>query len=273
MTVMDILRVLNKSNCRECGVPTCMAFAAMVTQGQKELSACPYIDEETAARLGGAVASKKKSIEEERDEYIRNLQKEIRNVDFHEAAKRCDASVTSSGNLAIYCLGKIFELNQQGKLDSLCHVNAWVHLPIINYVVRSAGQGMTGEWVIFKQLKGAQDWVRFFEHRCERQIKLIADKDPDLFIDSLDLFCVDNDEESLKDMSSADHLFTLYPLPKVPMVIAYWKAEDEFESKLNLFFDRSAEVNLGADSIYFLAMGMVEMLKKIVVRHGPDRNV
>jgi hypothetical protein len=59
-------------------------------------------------------------------------------------------------------------------------------------------------------------------------------------------------------------------MPRVPLMIAYWCADQEFESKLTLFFDRSAEVNLGAESIYLLIMGIVEMFTRIFTTHGLD---
>ncbi|ROR03016.1 (Fe-S)-binding protein [Desulfosoma caldarium] len=39
-TVLDIYRTLPKTNCGRCGVPTCLAFAAMVFRGESSLDAC-----------------------------------------------------------------------------------------------------------------------------------------------------------------------------------------------------------------------------------------
>lgn len=41
--VMDILKILPKSNCRECGYLTCMAFAAALTQGKTISDKCPSL--------------------------------------------------------------------------------------------------------------------------------------------------------------------------------------------------------------------------------------
>ena len=41
VSVMDILRLLPGTNCRECGFPTCMAFAAVVTMGKAMAEQCP----------------------------------------------------------------------------------------------------------------------------------------------------------------------------------------------------------------------------------------
>ena len=39
--IIDILRILPKTNCRECGYLTCMAFAAAVMKGKAAADKCP----------------------------------------------------------------------------------------------------------------------------------------------------------------------------------------------------------------------------------------
>lgn len=39
--VFEILKLLPKTNCRECGQPTCMVFASLVAQGAKGPEDCP----------------------------------------------------------------------------------------------------------------------------------------------------------------------------------------------------------------------------------------
>jgi DNA-binding CsgD family transcriptional regulator/ArsR family metal-binding transcriptional regulator len=39
--IIDILRILPKTNCKECGFPTCMAFAAALVKGRAPAQACP----------------------------------------------------------------------------------------------------------------------------------------------------------------------------------------------------------------------------------------
>ena len=51
LTGIEIFKSLPKTNCGECGVPTCLAFAMNLAAGKAELSACPYISEEAKAKL------------------------------------------------------------------------------------------------------------------------------------------------------------------------------------------------------------------------------
>ncbi len=56
LTGIEIFKLLPKTNCGECGVPTCLAFAMNLAGGKAELSACPYVSEETKAKLAEASA-------------------------------------------------------------------------------------------------------------------------------------------------------------------------------------------------------------------------
>ena len=56
LTGIEIFKSLPKTNCGECGVPTCLAFAMKLAAGKAELSACPYISEEAKVKLAEASA-------------------------------------------------------------------------------------------------------------------------------------------------------------------------------------------------------------------------
>jgi len=56
LTGIAIFKLLPKTNCGECGVPTCLAFAMNLAGGKAELAACPYISDEAKAQLAEASA-------------------------------------------------------------------------------------------------------------------------------------------------------------------------------------------------------------------------
>jgi acetyl-CoA decarbonylase/synthase complex subunit gamma len=56
LTGIEIFKLLPKTNCKECGEPTCLAFAMKLAAGKAELSACPYVSEEAKAKLSEASA-------------------------------------------------------------------------------------------------------------------------------------------------------------------------------------------------------------------------
>jgi acetyl-CoA decarbonylase/synthase complex subunit gamma len=56
LTGIQIFKLLPKTNCGECGVPTCLAFAMNLAAGKAELDACPYVSDEAKAQLAEASA-------------------------------------------------------------------------------------------------------------------------------------------------------------------------------------------------------------------------
>ncbi len=56
LTGIQIFKLLPKTNCGECGVPTCLAFAMNLAAAKAELASCPYISAESKALLSEASA-------------------------------------------------------------------------------------------------------------------------------------------------------------------------------------------------------------------------
>ena len=52
------------------------------------------------------------------------------------------------------------------------------------------------------------------------------------------------------------------------MLICYWRPEDGMESSLNLFFDDTAESNIGMEGLYTLGVGIALMLERLSMVHG-----
>jgi len=48
---IQIYKLLPQTNCKECGFPTCLAFAMKLAAKQVELTACPYVSESCTRRI------------------------------------------------------------------------------------------------------------------------------------------------------------------------------------------------------------------------------
>jgi len=55
-TAIEIYQQLPQTNCGDCGVPTCLAFAMKLAGGQASLDECPHVTEEAKAALSEASA-------------------------------------------------------------------------------------------------------------------------------------------------------------------------------------------------------------------------
>ena len=260
--VMEIFKLLDKSNCRECNEKTCMAFAAAIYQGRREIEECPYIDA-TVAKRYGRKGEPGPSINQDYERGVTNLQKKIREVDLSMLADKlgCDYA---EGKLTLKILGKNFSVDSKGQFFTDIHIHAWVALPVLNYILYGAGRSVSGKWVPFRELKGGKSWYRLFGQRCEKPIKKVADTYTDLFDDMVHLF----GGSQVERVYDSDISVVLYTLPKVPILVCYWLPEDGLESDLNLFFDDTTESNLNIESIYTMGAGLALMFEKLAQRHG-----
>ena len=123
---------------------------------------------------------------------------------------------------------------------------------------------MRDQWVPLRELQGGQELYRLFAQRCEKPMRQIADTYADLFTDLVDIF----NGRPVDGHYQSDVALVLHPLPLVPLLICYWRADEGMESDLNLFFDASAGDNLGINGIYALGAGITRMFEKLALRHG-----
>jgi len=54
LTGLEIYKQLPKTNCKDCGFPTCLAFAMKMAAGQVSLDKCPHVTDEAKAALESA---------------------------------------------------------------------------------------------------------------------------------------------------------------------------------------------------------------------------
>jgi hypothetical protein len=260
--LMEILKLLDKSNCKKCNKPTCMAFAAAVFQGQKQLDECPHLDQEILEQYGRKSAAAV-PLDQDMWDLIEKLKAGITGIDLEAAAKRLGAKF-SRNKLTLKCLGKDFSVDTSGNITTDIHVHPWIAIPVLNYITDGAGVPASGKWVPFRELEGGKKWHRLFGQRCEKPLKRVADIYTELFEDMIHLF----NGKQVENHYTSDISLVLDPLPKVPMLICYWKPEEDLESDLNLFFDATAEENLDIEALYTLGAGMVIMFEKLALRHG-----
>jgi hypothetical protein len=259
VTHLDIFKKLNKSNCRKCGLPTCLAFALAVIQDEKKMSDCPYLDATLAEELEKGIVKRGKDKDLQR--LLEPLKRKIRDVDFAHVARGLGADIEGE-RLRVKCLGKNFYVDRQGNVESIIHINTWVVVPLLHYIITGGSARHTGRWVSFEDLKKASTVTQYFDRRCEDPLRMLAESHTALFFDLLKIF-----GSRQVEGFNADHACVILPMPRVPFLILYWKPEEQFPSKLKILFDSTADQYLDVEFIIALGRGIVEMCKRILSRH------
>lgn len=259
---MEVFQLLEKSNCRQCNESTCLAFASKVFLGQRCLDECPLLDPQVIRKYGG----KQERVapgESDRARILESLKKNLQDLDLAQAAQRTGGDFMD-GCLVLRIFGKPFALDSRGRFKSDIHINPWIVMPVLAYVLQCKGAPLTHNWVPFRELKDTREMNSLFVQRAEKPLRNIADTYPNLFEDLILIF----GGKKVHNHYESDISLTLYPLPRLPLLVCYWRPEEGMESNLNLFFDSSASVNGSAGMIFGLATGIVRMFEKFALTHG-----
>jgi hypothetical protein len=259
---MAIFQLLDKSNCRQCGEKTCMAFAGAVFTGRRLLSECPRLDQRIIAAYSDNPQDRY-DVEQNRDDYLEQLKRLITGIDLKAAAERTGGRYEND-RLAIKVMGKDFSITLNGTISTDIHVNPWVAAPFLNYVLYGKGLEPTGDWRSFRELADGRERYPLFQKRCEEQMKQVADSYTELFDDMVQMFS----GKQVDPRFQSDISVVLYPLPKLPIMVCYWRPEEGMQSSLNVFFDQTADKNLDIGSIFSLGAGLAQMFTRLGRRHG-----
>ena len=161
-------------------------------------------------------------------------------------------------------LGKDFTIDAAGSIASDCHTHPGLAIPLLRYVLFSRGGRPGGNWLPFRELRGAAGRSLHFEQMCEKPLKRLVDTHTELLKDLIDLF---SGERSV-NLFGSDLSLVLYPLPRIPVLICYWEPEEGMESSLHIFFDATATDHLSVEWIHSLCAGLVAMFEKIALKHA-----
>jgi hypothetical protein len=259
---MEIFSVLDKSNCKKCGEKTCLAFAGAVYTGKRRIQECPNLTGADIARFSNESAVQNQP-EDRLDEYISSMIQEVVRLDFALVAERIGARLNGT-ELTVPVLGKKFGIRRDGSFATDLHIIPWVVSPVLDYVLKCKGIPVSGDWVSFREIEGGKEKYALFKKRGEDALKQLADTYTDFFEDIVHMF----KGKTVDERFESDVSVVLYPFPLVPIMICYWKPEDELESSLNVFFDKTVDDNLGIDSAFSLGTGLAMMFEKLAEHHG-----
>jgi len=260
LTALGIYRKLPQTNCAKCLLPSCLAFAAALIAGRKKARDCPDLSSEIAAELT-ALLQRPGPMEIEQAEFIDKLQEKMGGINFEAVAPLIGATVKND-RIIINSLGRDFIFDHRGNMASECHIIPWVQAPLLSYITGRTHTDITGNWISFREIKGGIEWQTLFSNRCEEPMRKLADDNPGLLHDIIDLFM-----GAAIDWYEADIAIVLHPLPKFPILICYQAPEDDLGSKLTIFFDECCGINLHIKSIFTLCHGLVQMFTRIAEHH------
>ncbi len=273
LQILELLKMLPRTNCGDCGYPTCMAFATHVLREGVAPSTCPHFEPRKLVQVENILKEQEAGGVTAFPEHFVSAKKhvisKIQHYDLQELAPCLGAEYRLEAGkdfLLISLLGRCYTVSKDEvtPLDGGEH-DVWEHVLLYNYIAQACREPLKGTWVAMGELPGALAKQKAFEAGCE-------DKIAGGFAAQL---------ESLKDVlrrlgavsppmeTNAEFHAVFYPLPKIPFLLYFWDEdqEDGFPAKVKILFDATVLCYLDIESLVFLgektAQRLLEMKSKL----------
>jgi len=268
LSVVDIYsKLLPKTNCKQCGHPTCLAFASMVVSEKFPLKNCPYIDQTI---LGSA----EKELEEQYKEG-KWTKRDMAQDALNWAKER--ASSMKLSDLPDRIGGRLIYENDEEMLElpyfksfliihdeKIRHkggddLTRWEQVFIFNHMAQGGNSDPTGIWKGFQEFPNTVSKIKSMKEHVEGPlIKQFKGNTKELINAGINM-----GGQLLKgEQVNADVSLLFQPLPKIPVMLNFWDEDiaDDFEAEVKLLFDKTIVDHLDIESIMFLSERIKQLL-------------
>ena len=270
LQILDLMKMLPRTNCKECGYPTCMAFASFVLREGEDPGKCPYWKPEDLAFV-------KQSLAEQGDDSAypdhlfsarKFVQERVSQVDFTAVAPKIGAEITIHNGetcLIINLLERLYRVCKE-EVEPVDHGehDLWEHILLYNYVAEGGGRPLTGSWVPMESLPGSLAKRKAFVAGCEEKIAAAYSGRPEELKQALSELKASFEVPD----NNAEVAAIFHPLPKVPFQLLFWDAdlEDDFPPQVKVLFDDTVLDYLDIESLVFLGEKTAERLEKLLTQ-------
>jgi hypothetical protein len=261
---MEVLKRLPRTNCGDCGQPTCLAFATRVIKEGEDLAQCPHLEgagefqEQIRAQQQAGVGRRRESAAIS----LEVLQAKVAPLDFAALAAGLGADYGEEGGrpyLAIpyfgFCL-QVFKDELRYPPGALA--DPWDAILLYNYIASQGSRPPAGNWIAYNSLPNSVSKAKTLA-RLEREVaahfsgRAAALKEQAAALGA-ELVSVGGEDADLQAV--------FLPLPRVPILLLFWDADPEegFEAQCRFLFDAGVPDYLDLEAMLFLVEHLLARL-------------
>ena len=268
LSVVDLYRdVLPKTNCGDCGHPTCLAFAGMVVSDKHPLDGCPHLSPEVVARctseLEAQYAAGKWTKRDMAEDALKWAKERSASMDIQDLPERIGGTVVDQDGgkelkLPYFNSHVLIGMNDIERSDGV-DLTRWEKVFIYNHLAQGGARKPTGVWKGFEAFPNTVSKVKTMAGQVEAPLV-------ERFHGQLNVLSAAADAAGGQDAGdeehSADAAFRFQPFPRVPVMLLFWDEdlEDGFGATAKLLFDETITDHLDIESIVFLSERLRQML-------------
>lgn len=146
--------------------------------------------------------------------------------------------------------GEVTDLSSGDKVDDICKVL------VLHHAAYSKGGSLVDNMISYKELPSGEIYIKPFTNRC---IKALVG----IFASNLEALKKAVEATNYKLEHHGDFSCTIQVMPKVPITLIVYEADDEFPAEGNILFNGNAANHLHTEDYNQISAYLVSTLKKI----------
>jgi len=263
--------VLPKTNCGECGVPTCMAFATKVILEKEPLGDCPHVVPDVLTEIQPQLdAQQAEGIGVRKDPIAEALawaRERATSMVLADLPDRIDGTLTQSDDGATVTVPYFDTTVAIRDVETLSitrtdgeELDPWEQVLLLNHLAQGGSAPPAGKWIGLEQLPNSTSKTASLREHVEEPLAAHFQGRPDDLRAAAAPYTRD---VPAQDLPTADVVLLFRPLPRVPLALLFWDADPDegFEPRIKVLYDETVNDHLDIESIVFLAEQLRDRLK------------
>jgi hypothetical protein len=152
-TAVDIYKLLPKTNCGTCGMPTCFGFATKVGARMASITACTNLSDEAKTALAEELEEQQPARGTVYEQALICLRPKIAALDFSKTAVTFGADLIDPDTMELSFLGDRYRITRERILDNNGKEPVpFISILIYNHLSMPNPPAPAGEWITFSSV-------------------------------------------------------------------------------------------------------------------------
>jgi hypothetical protein len=264
ITVMEVLKNLPRTNCGDCGRPTCLAFATQVIKEGEDLDKCPYLTGAGAGMRDAVRAQQEAGVGRRRESLaisLEVLQEKVAPLSFAALAEGLGAAYGEEAGrpyLSLTYFGHRLQVfKDELRYPPEASADPWDAILLYNYIASQGNEPVAGRWIAYNSLPNSVSKAKTLARLEQKLADYFAGQ-----LGQLQQRAHQLGGQKVAVGEDADLQAAFLPLPRVPLLLLFWDAETDegFAPQARLLFDASVPNYLDLESMLFLVEHLMERL-------------
>lgn len=268
LSIVDLYRkVLPRTNCGDCGFPTCFAFASMVVSEKLPIRNCPHLApdlvEKIQAELDEQYAQGKWTKKDLAADALKWARERASSMTLEAISGRIGGRIAEEGStlyVEISYFTDVVRVSEQGisRLDGT-PLGRWEQVFLYNHMAQGGRSRPKGVWKALEEIPNTVSKIVSMREQVETPlVEHFRGRKEDLRRAAHEA-----GGKELEDAAQDADLAVLFnPLPRIPVLLLFWDEipGEPFGAKVKLLFDLTVTEHLDIESIIFLSERLRQIL-------------